>query len=415
MVLLGFAAGLGAGRVRSHAARLARARRRRAQAGARRSGRPNAPRLLQQTSFVSSNRNLRVFQLRRAPHVAGEPLDVWITQPPAHLTMASLCPHPASLLTRARLARRGAVRRRAAPARCAAAPADDPRASGGARCISAGVVASLLAAVDVGVAAQPRPRAARRRGDGPFGGGRDREPGRRVVEQLRARGGRARGVAPAGRALGLEAAEPAVAGVLDPESLGRGASAVVCCTGFRPRSTRRTAREGGPVRTDNLSPRREREGAGGCPRRVLLTARRLGGRTDNYKFLSAQGVLDRSSRQAELARFRFGLPISGRAACRTAGRHGPGDRAAKTRRSGCRPTRGEISRYTCRGCVEALFAKRVEPSRGDRRLPDAPKTSRTPGSREVKEEEEARRYYLLRVISRFIPHLCADSHCQPRI
>ena len=159
--------------------------------------------------------------------------------------MASLCPPPASLLPRARVSPAAArSTRRAAPARCAAAPADDPRVVGRRDAISAGVVASLLAAVDVGVAAQPaaaEPLAGA--SDGPvLVVGATGNTGRRVVEQLRARGVAVRAASRKPekmRALGLEAAgaELVALDVLDPESIASamaGASAVVCCTGFTP-------------------------------------------------------------------------------------------------------------------------------------------------------------------------------------
>ena len=119
------------------------------------------------------------------------------------------------------------------------------RASWGGRdAISAGVVASLLAAVDVGVAAQPaaaEPLAGA--SDGPvLVVGATGNTGRRVVEQLRARGVAVRAASRKPekmRALGLEAAGASSwpSAVLDPESIASamaGASAVVCCTGFTP-------------------------------------------------------------------------------------------------------------------------------------------------------------------------------------
>ena len=316
--------------------------------------------------------------------------------------MASLCPHPASLLTRARVSPAAArSTRRAAPARCAAAPADDPRVGGRRDAISAGVVASLLAAVDVGVAAQPaaaEPLAGA--SDGPvLVVGATGNTGRRVVEQLRARGVAVRAASRKPekmRALGLEAAgaELVALDVLDPESIASamaGASAVVCCTGFTPSLNfkKDNPAKVDHVGTDNLvAAAGNAKGEGSVKKFVLVTSLLTNARAagqadnDNYKFLNALGGVLDEKLAAELNLRGSGLDYTivrpGGLSNEPESVTGPVIVRGEDTTFGLPTDPGrEISRDTVAAvCVEALFAKNAS----NRVVeivasPDAPKTS----------------------------------------
>jgi uncharacterized protein YbjT (DUF2867 family) len=315
--------------------------------------------------------------------------------------MASLCPHPASLLTRARVSPAAArSTRRAAPARCAAVPADDPRVVGRRDAISAGVVASLLAAVDVGVAAQPaaaEPLAGA--SDGPvLVVGATGNTGRRVVEQLRARGVAVRAASRKPekmRALGLEAAgaELVALDVLDPDSIASamaGASAVVCCTGFTPSLNfkKDNPAKVDHVGTDNLVAAAGTAKGGGVKKFVLVTSLLTNARAagqadnDNYKFLNALGGVLDEKLAAELNLRGSGLDYTivrpGGLSNEPESVTGPVIVRGEDTTFGLPTDPGrEISRDTVAAvCVEALFAKNAS----NRVVeivasPDAPETS----------------------------------------
>ena len=313
--------------------------------------------------------------------------------------MASLCPHSASLRTRARVSPSAArSTRRAAPARCAAAPADDARVVGRRDAISAGVIASLLVAVDVGVAARPAAaEALAGASDGPvLVVGATGNTGRRVVEQLRARGVAVRAASRKPekmRALGMEAAgaELVALDVLDPESIAvamAGASAVVCCTGFTPSLNfkKDNPAKVDHVGTDNLVAAAVANGA--VKKFVLVTSLLTNAvaagqaDNDNYKFLNALGGVLDEKLAAELNLRSSGLDYTivrpGGLSNEPESVTGPVIVRGEDTTFGLPTDPGrEISRDTVAAvCVEALFDKNAS----NRVVeivasPDAPKTS----------------------------------------
>ena len=305
--------------------------------------------------------------------------------------MASLFPHCASPLTRARIPR-AAPRsaRHTAPARCAAAPADDPHVVGRREAISAGVIASLL------VAQPAAAEALAGAGDGPvLVVGATGNTGRRVVEQLRARGVAVRAASRKPdkmRALGIEAAgaELVALDVLDPESISSamaGVSAVVCCTGFTPSLNfkKDNPAKVDHVGTDNLVAAAVAEK--GVKRFVLVTSLLTNAKAagqadnDNYKFLNALGGVLDEKLAAELNLRGSGLDYTivrpGGLSNEPESVTGPVIVRGEDTTFGLPTDPGrEISRDTVAAvCVEALFAsgasKRVVEIVAS---PDAPKT-----------------------------------------
>ena len=229
--------------------------------------------------------------------------------------MASLCPNSVIFLARARASPTTRSIRRAAPLRCAAAPADDARL-GRRDALSAAVLSSVLFAVDGGVAARPAFAAALSgASDGPvLVVGATGNTGRRVVEQLRARGVAVRAASRKPekmRSLGLEAsgAELVAVDVLDVASIEAamaGVSAVVCCTGFTPSLNfkKDNPAKVDHVGTDNLV--KAAVGNGNVKKFVLVTSLLTNAKAagqennDNYKFLNALGGVLDEKLQAEL-------------------------------------------------------------------------------------------------------------------
>ena len=185
-----------------------------------------------------------------------------------------------------------------------------------------------------------------------------------------------------------------------------GASAVVCCTGFTPSLNfkKDNPAKVDHVGTDNLvAAAGNAKGEGSVKKFVLVTSlwtnARAAGQADNdnYKFLNALGGVLDEKLAAELNLRGSGLDytivVAGRLVERARERHGSGDRARRRHdvRAADRPGARDLARYRRRGVRRgALRQKRVEPSRGDRRL--AGRAQDQPGHLvrvRVKEEEEA--------------------------
>ena len=240
-------------------------------------------------------------------------------------TMASLCPHTAVLVPRARAA--PATRsRRAASVRCAASAADGDaaRRPGRREVLSTGVLASVLVALDGSVLGVSPATASALAGveSGPvLVVGASGATGRRVVAQLRAKGVTVRAASrdpKKMRALGLEAsgAELVQMDVLDSESINAamaGVVAVVCCTGFTPSLNfkKDNPAKVDHVGTDNLVAAAVANGS--VQKFVLVTslltnAVAAGQKdNDNYKFLNALGGVLDEKLAAELNLKKSGL------------------------------------------------------------------------------------------------------------
>lgn len=234
--------------------------------------------------------------------------------------MASLCPNTAVLTSRAR-APTVTRSRRAASVRCAAA--DDARILGRREALSAGVLASVLLAVEGTVDVRSATAAALTGvSDGPvLVVGATGNTGRRVVAQLRAKGIAVRAASrdpKKMRSLGLEAsgAELVQMDVLDVDSIANamaGVTAVVCCTGFTPSLN---FKKDNPAKVDHVGT--DNLVAAAVENKnvkkfvlvtSLLTNAKAAGQADNdnYKFLNALGGVLDEKLAAELNLRKSGL------------------------------------------------------------------------------------------------------------